>query len=129
MTPEQKAFFEYGEAVANLSFARDFLKLNPSGLKKYEDIVVVKQAACMAWMPKNKRHCANCKYTDCLEWNEPCCECSRCNSYKNVDQWEPRKEEEAADAVGTNPGENPHNSLMSAPAQVGGTEADGKEGE
>ena len=35
--------------------------------------------------------------------------------------------EEAADAVGTNPGENLHNSLMSAPAQVGETMADGKE--
>lgn len=34
---------------------------------------------------------------------------------------------DAADAVGTNPGENLHNSLMSAPAQVGGTVADGKE--
>lgn len=33
----------------------------------------------------------------------------------------------AADAVGTNPGENLHNSLMSAPAQVGKTLADGKE--
>lgn len=37
--------------------------------------------------------------------------------------------EEVADAVGTNPGGNLHNSLMSAPAQVGGTMADGKEGE
>lgn len=35
--------------------------------------------------------------------------------------------EEAADVVGTNPGENLHNSLMSAPAQVGKTLADGKE--
>lgn len=34
---------------------------------------------------------------------------------------------EAADAVGTNPGENPHNSLMSAAAHVGGPMADGKE--
>ncbi|MCC8147758.1 hypothetical protein, partial [Akkermansia sp.] len=35
----------------------------------------------------------------------------------------------AADAVGTNPGENPHNSLMSAPVHVGGDVADGKEEE
>lgn len=34
---------------------------------------------------------------------------------------------ETADAVGTNPGENPHNSLMSYPAHVGDTVADGKE--
>lgn len=33
----------------------------------------------------------------------------------------------AADAVGTNPGENTHNSLMSDPAHVGDTVADGKE--
>jgi hypothetical protein len=36
--------------------------------------------------------------------------------------------EEVADAVGTNPGGNPHNSLMLDPAQMGGTVADGKEG-
>lgn len=36
---------------------------------------------------------------------------------------------EAADAVGTNAGGNVHNSLMSAPARMGGTMADGKEGE
>lgn len=35
--------------------------------------------------------------------------------------------EEAADAAGENTGVNLHNSLMSAPAQVGGTLADGKE--
>ena len=33
----------------------------------------------------------------------------------------------AADAAGENPDGNPHNSLMSAPAQVGETVADGKE--
>lgn len=34
--------------------------------------------------------------------------------------------EEAVDALDTNPSENPHNSLMSAPAHMGGTMADGK---
>ena len=36
---------------------------------------------------------------------------------------------DAADTAGENTGVNLHNSLMSAPAQVGGTLADGKEGE
>ena len=35
---------------------------------------------------------------------------------------------EAADAAGENTGVNLHSSLMSVPAQVGGTLADGKEG-
>lgn len=35
--------------------------------------------------------------------------------------------EEAADAVGTNPGENLHNSLMAEAVHVGGLMADGKE--
>lgn len=143
MTPEQKAFFEYGGAwettVVIHTFIRRFLKdkgyqLSPELLHHYRDEkshygevlreAWQKRAACRAWMPKNKRHCANCKYTDCLEWNEPCCECSRCSSYKNVDQWEPRK---AADAAGENTDGNPHNSLENVPAQVGETLADGKE--
>lgn len=89
MTPEQKAFYELGKADANLAVARDFLRLLPFELKKYEDPVLRERAACRAWMSKDKRHCANCKYTDCLAWNEPCCECPRCGNLKNADQWEP----------------------------------------
>ena len=112
MTPEQKAFFKYGRAFERacrraelLRTARKRCAENPGRYGPGMPIAKVlfdrtinkarqKRAACMAWMPKDKRHCANCKYTDCLEWNEPCCECSRCSSFKNVDQWEPRKEGE-----------------------------------
>lgn len=110
MTPEQKAFFEYGRAFERACRRAELLRMarkrcteNPGRYGPEPLIAKVlfdrtinkarqKRAACRAWMPKDKRHCANCKYTDCLEWNEPCCECSRCSSFKNVDQWEPRKE-------------------------------------
>lgn len=95
MTPEQKAFFEYGKARGILKEVRFQMISMEYDEKRYHKLSKAicdawqKRAACRAWMPKDKRHCANCKYTDCLEWDEPCCECSRCSSYKNVDRWEP----------------------------------------
>lgn len=110
MTPEQKTFFEYGAAWETVCILHGYIrmyikemdKINPplKMLHRYRNVKTnlrkairdawQKRAACRAWMPKDKRHCANCKYTDCLEWDMPCCECSRCSSFKNVDQWEPQ---------------------------------------
>ena len=82
-------------------------------------------------IPSNEKVCDNCAYQNCEEQDKP--PCSKCYrhtfSIRNEDCWKLRKEGEAADAVGTNPGGNPHNSLENEPAQVGGTVADGKEGE
>lgn len=91
MTPEQKAFYECGKAVANLSFARDFLRLNSWELKKYEDPVLRAQTVCRAWNPPEGRDCPNCRYHDLLTKQSPCREC-----YLHDDQrlWEPRKEGE-----------------------------------
>lgn len=51
LTPEQKAFYEYGKAVAILSVAKEFLLLSPYSLRKYADNVARNEAACRAWMP------------------------------------------------------------------------------
>ncbi len=61
MTPEQKAFFEYGKAIANLSFARDFLRLNSWELEKYEDTVSRKEEVC-------RRTCGQCAHFSPEEW-------------------------------------------------------------
>lgn len=89
MTPEQKAFYEYGEAAANLSFPRDFLRLNPPRLKIYEDILSRAEEECRGWLPTAERDCPNCKHHDLLTKQYPCREC-----YLHDDQrlWEPRKE-------------------------------------
>lgn len=112
LTPEQKAYEEYGFEKGCLQKAIKIIRRQVWQLRRvrYGELnlstrreiwqeyrlkfivgrIRVKRAVCKRWMPKDKRHCTNCKYTDCLEWNEPCCACSRCNSYKNVDQWEPQ---------------------------------------
>lgn len=89
MTPEQKAFFEYGEAVANLSFAKDFLRLNLPSLKKYKDILSSKEEACRAWNPIEGRECPNCKYFNLSVKDNPCL---TCYPYEYQKLWEPRKE-------------------------------------
>lgn len=99
LTPEQKAFYEYGEVVANLSFAKDFFRLNQRDLKKYEDIVLMKRAACRAWtIPSAERICKNCAHEGTHPYATPCSECFRCpfaQAYEGFsDNWEPRKEGE-----------------------------------
>lgn len=88
MTPEKKAWFEYGKAVANLSFARDFLRLNSWELEKYEDTVSRKEEVCRAWNPPDGRDCPNCFYSSNRRCKLPCSQCwGHC-------LWEPRKEGE-----------------------------------
>lgn len=91
MTPGQKAFFEYGKAVANLSFARDFLRLNSWELEKYENTVSMKEEVCRALVPMAERDCPNCKYHDLLTKQSPCRDCY---PYEDQRLWEPRKEGE-----------------------------------
>lgn len=100
MTPEQKAFYEYGKYWGILKEVRFQMTTMEYDEKRYHKLTKAicdawqKRAACKGWIPKNKRHCTNCKYADCCEMDNPCRECSRCNSYENVDQWEPREEGE-----------------------------------
>lgn len=116
MTPEQKAFFEYGEAVESLrgaiykirknsihEFWEPYFRLmqhekkcliNAADLAGKIDIVRQKRAACRVWQVK-ERYCGNCKYSDYSEWDVPCCECSHANIAEIMDRWEPRKEGES----------------------------------
>lgn len=96
MTPEQKAFYEYGKAVANLSVAKEFLLLSPCSLKKYADNVARKEAACRAWVPAEERYCSNCRHIkEIADVGTICEKCPHNNgSYYDVNKWEPRKEGE-----------------------------------
>lgn len=126
LTPEQKAFYEYGKAREALRlFKTDFAYREETLREFYENYVCEawqKRAACRAWKPLIRRDCHNCKYQGVTPVPDVCLPCINEGIPFN---WEPGT---AAHAVGTNPGRNLHNSLMSVPAQVGGTVADGKEG-
>lgn len=84
MTPEQKAFYEYGRAVESLrgtiykirknaihGFGEPYRRLmmheqkcliNAMGLASKIHVVRQKRAACRAWVPLIHRDCHNCAY-------------------------------------------------------------------
>ena len=95
MTPEQKAFFEYGKArEALLIFKTDFAYREETLREFYENYVCEawqKRAACRAWMSVKKRDCYNCKYRTISPDQYPCQGCYLDTTRK---RWEPRKEGE-----------------------------------
>lgn len=110
LTPEQKAFFEYGEAIEKMNSSKKRLrgiwrsseniirrigKASIIGPRHKKNIKAAwqKRAACRAWQVK-ERYCGNCQYSDYNEWDVPCCECSHVNIGESIDRWEPRKEGE-----------------------------------
>lgn len=141
MTIRDKAFYEYGLALGRLretifrirrndlcEFGKPYHRL----MKDQQKFLVKafnlagrirevrqKRAECRSWTTESyERICENCAYQDCEEPDiPPCNKCYRnpfaISCEMNEDCWAPRKEGEAADAVGGNPGGNPHNSLMS----------------
>lgn len=144
ITPEQKAFFEYGAAwettVVIHTFIRSLLKdkgyqLSPELLHHYRDEkshygavlreAWQKRAECRAWVPLERRWCRTCRYRDEIRNFGICRDCTPGIHLENFCNWEPGA---AADAAGENTDVNPHNSLKNEPAQVGETMADGKEG-
>lgn len=111
LTPEQKAFYEYGGAwettIVIHTFIRSLLKnkgyqLSPELLHHYRDKKshygeILREAwklrrKCRAWVPMKERYCHNCKYSNYSEWDYPCYECNHTNMVESIDQWEPRKE-------------------------------------
>lgn len=109
MTPEQKAFYEYGRAGESVratvkkirhqairEFGEPYFRLMQSERKcliSAMDLagkihtVRQKRAACRAWTSVKKRDCYNCKYRTISPDQHPCQGC-----YLN--RWEPRKEGE-----------------------------------
>lgn len=113
MTPEQKAFYEYGQAVESLrgtiykirknaihEFGEPYRRLmmheqkcliNAMGLAGKIHIVRQKRAALRAWVPMEDRYCNNCLHFKSPASNSPCAECSQ---WADPVNWEPRKEGE-----------------------------------
>ena len=116
LTPEQKAFYEYGRAVESLrgtiykirknaihEFGEPYRRLmmheqkcliNAMGLASKIHVVRQKRAACRAWtIPSAERICENCAHEGTHPYATPCSECFRCpfaQAYEGFsDKWEP----------------------------------------
>jgi len=113
MTPEQKAFYEYGKSVESVretiqkirqhaihEFGEPYYLLMPSEkriLRMATDLagkiytVRQKRAACRAWVPLIHRDCHNCAYKNIKPVPVVCNPCINEGFAVN---WEPRKEGE-----------------------------------
>lgn len=102
MTPEQKAFFEYGQEYKGMMICRWEYNAGVCArisLKARIRRAWKKRAACRAWtIPSHERLCENCAHGGTRPYETPCRECFRSTfalSYEMVsDNWEPRKEGE-----------------------------------
>lgn len=98
MTPEQKAFYEYGEAREALRiFKTDFAYREETLREFYENYVREawrKRAVCRVWVPLEKRECRTCSYLEEDDGSEICENCMIFNSLASSCNWEPRKEGE-----------------------------------
>lgn len=114
MTPEQKAFFEYGKAIEKMNSSKKRLrgiwrsseniirrigKASIIGPRHKENIKAAwqKRAACRAWMIRcSERTSKNCIHGSKSRYEMPCRECFRSayalQSEMVGDNWEPRKE-------------------------------------
>ena len=118
MTPEQKAFFEYGKALGKLEKFRDDHKgwkcVNFLSRRHYwrsgnyvccetQDVTEQhallirdawqKRAVCRAWQVK-ERYCGNCEH---FGWGGDADPCRICRPSVYQPFWEPRKEEQDND--------------------------------
>lgn len=112
MTPEQKAFFEYGGAweqvVLTNKGIRSTIKALPGKTRQkllrrarnethqHELILNAwqKRAACRAWVPLKERNCNNCMHLHRdTKFGSPCFCCKGIDD-EIPDYWDPRKEGE-----------------------------------
>lgn len=110
LTPEQKAFFEYGKAIEKMNSSKKRLrgiwrsseniirrigKASIIGPRHKENIKAAwqKRAACRAWQVK-ERYCGNCEH---FGWGGDADPCRICRPSVYQPFWEPRKEEQDND--------------------------------
>ena len=106
MTPEQKAFYEYGRArawlkahrlkellvdVPDMGLSFWHMQRNMCGLNALIRDAWQKRAACRAWVPLIHRDCHNCAYKNIKPVPVVCNPCINEGFAVN---WEPRKEGE-----------------------------------
>ena len=116
MTPEQKAYKEYGKALERMNASKkELIKIwrsNENVKGRIGTALIVgpwhkqnvidawkKRAACRTWVrvPMNERFCNNCAHESTHPDSTPCSECFRFpfpQAYDEFDNWEPRKENE-----------------------------------
>lgn len=109
MTPEQKAFYEYGRArawlkahrlkelfvdVPDMGLAFWHMQRNMCGLNALIRDAWQKRAICRAWVPLEKREFRTCSYLEEDDGSEICENCMIFNSLASSCNWEPRKEGE-----------------------------------
>ncbi len=102
LTPEQKAFYEYGEARGILKERKSLMRFTegygecsdyhgePRMMYGVEDAIRnawQKRAACRAWIPPQQRRCFTCKH-DVTHYKL----CALCHGVGWPISWEPRKE-------------------------------------
>lgn len=109
LTPEQKAFFEYGKAIEKMnsskkrlrgiwrSFENIIRRIGKASIiepRHKENIKAAwqKRAICRAWVPLEKRECRTCSYLEEDFDSEICENCIIINSLASSCNWEPRKE-------------------------------------
>lgn len=100
MTPEQKAFYEYGKARGILKEVRFQMISMEYNEKRYHKLSKAicdawqKRAACRAWVPLKERNCKNCMHLHRdMKSGSPCSDCPGIDD-EIPSNWDPRKEGE-----------------------------------